>query len=81
MATHNQFMFATGIENSYPNIILPDGTVKRVDEMAKAGHYDRWEEDFSLVKEMVVAYRHASPYGKRNGYRVFALRPALLFYV
>jgi hypothetical protein len=36
------FMFATGIENSYPTILLPDGTRKRVDEMEKCGHYQRW---------------------------------------
>lgn len=35
----SKFMFATGIENSYPNIMLPDGTTKRVDEMEKTGHY------------------------------------------
>ncbi len=29
----NKFMFATGIENSYPTIKLPDGTTKRVDEL------------------------------------------------
>jgi len=50
--TGSKFMFATGIENSYPNIILPDGRIKRVDEMAKTGHYEKWEEDFLLVKEM-----------------------------
>ena len=33
----SKFMFATRIENSYPTIILPDGTGKRVDEMEKAG--------------------------------------------
>ncbi|MEJ7684476.1 MAG: hypothetical protein WKG06_42845 [Segetibacter sp.] len=30
-----QFMFATGIENSYPTIQLPDGSTKRVDELEK----------------------------------------------
>jgi beta-glucosidase/6-phospho-beta-glucosidase/beta-galactosidase len=47
----NQFMFATGIENSYPMITLPDGTRKRVDEMEKCGHYKLWKEDFDLVVE------------------------------
>ena len=42
------FMFATGIENSYPTILLPDGTVERVDELAKTDHYKQWETDFSL---------------------------------
>jgi len=35
-------MFATGIENSYPNILLRDGTIKRVDEMEKTDHYNQW---------------------------------------
>ena len=41
------FLFATGIENSYPTI---SGGV-RIDQMEKCGHYARWEEDFALVKE------------------------------
>src|SRR5215218_3864378 len=40
----HEFMFATGIENSYPTIALPDGTAMRVDEMEKTGHYERWRE-------------------------------------
>ncbi len=36
-AQQNKFMFTTGIENSYPTIALPDGTIKRVDEMGKQG--------------------------------------------
>jgi beta-glucosidase/6-phospho-beta-glucosidase/beta-galactosidase len=44
-------MFATGIENSYPMITLPNGTRKRVDEMEKCGHYKLWKQDFDLVKE------------------------------
>lgn len=59
----NKFMFATGIENSYPNIKLPDGTVKRIDEMKKCGHYDRWMEDFELTKEMGIDFlRYGPPY-------------------
>jgi beta-glucosidase/6-phospho-beta-glucosidase/beta-galactosidase len=58
-----EFMFATGIENSYPTIGLPDGTVFRVDEMAKTGHYERWQEDFQLVKEMGIEHlRYGPPY-------------------
>ncbi len=52
----SQFMFATGIENSYPTIQLPDGTTKRVDEMEKCGHYQRWKEDFALVKDMGIQH-------------------------
>ncbi len=59
----SKFMFATGIENSYPNIRLPDGTTKRVDEMAKTGHYDRWQEDFMLLKDVGIEYlRYGPPY-------------------
>lgn len=58
-----KFMFATGIENSYPNIILPDGSKFRVDEMAKTGHYERWEEDFALLKEVGIEFlRYGPPY-------------------
>jgi beta-glucosidase/6-phospho-beta-glucosidase/beta-galactosidase len=50
----NKFMFATGIENSYPTIILPDGTRKRVNEMEKCGHYELWKQDLDLVIETGV---------------------------
>ena len=56
-----KFMFSTGIENSYPNIILPDGTRKRVDEMEKCGHYKYWETDFMLVKELGIEYLRYGP--------------------
>ncbi|HET6468410.1 MAG TPA: family 1 glycosylhydrolase [Geminicoccaceae bacterium] len=57
------FMFATGIENSYPTIALPDGTTKRVDSMAKSDHYRRWREDFLKVKELGLAFlRYGPPY-------------------
>lgn len=60
-------MFATGIENSYPTIKLPDGTVKRVDEMEKTGFYDRWREDFALVKDLGIEYlRYGVPYFKTH---------------
>lgn len=56
-------MFATGIENSYPTIVLPDGKIKRVDEMEKTGHYNRWKEDLQLVKELGVEFlRYGPPY-------------------
>ncbi len=60
-------MFATGIENSYPTILLPDGTTRRVDEMEKAGHYAQWEKDFDLVKEMGIEFlRYGPPYYKTH---------------
>ena len=55
------FMFATGIENSYPTIVLPDGTRKRVDEMEKCGHYRRWREDFALTKQLGIDYLRFGP--------------------
>lgn len=58
-----KFMFSTGIENSYPTIILPDGSTKRVDEMEKAGHYTHWETDMKLVKELGLEFlRYGPPY-------------------
>ena len=41
----SEFLFATGIENSYPTIA---GGL-RVDEMEKCDHYRRWREDLALV--------------------------------
>ena len=62
-----RFMFATGIENSYPTIHLPDGTKKRVDEMEKTDHYRRWREDFELVRELGIEYlRYGPPYYKTH---------------
>src|SRR2546430_14621491 len=48
------FLFATGIEGSYPTIPLPDGTRYRMDEFEKTGHYEHWKEDFDLVTELGV---------------------------
>lgn len=56
-----KFMFSTGIENSYPTILLPDGTTKRVDEMEKCGHYVHWETDFLLVKELGLEFLRYGP--------------------
>ena len=57
----SQFMFSTGIENSYPTIRLPDGTTKRVDEMEKCGHYKRWRDDFQLVNELGIHHLRYGP--------------------
>ena len=63
----HQFMFATGIENSYPTIRLPDGSEKRVDELEKTDFYNRWREDFGLVKDLRIEYlRYGSPYYKTH---------------
>jgi beta-glucosidase/6-phospho-beta-glucosidase/beta-galactosidase len=63
----HRFMFATGIENSYPTIKLPDGSTKRVDELEKTDFYNRWREDFGLVKELGIEYlRYGAPYYKTH---------------
>jgi beta-glucosidase/6-phospho-beta-glucosidase/beta-galactosidase len=60
-------MFATGIENSYPTIELPDGRTKRVDEMEKCGHYEHWLDDFELVRELGISFlRYGPPYHKTH---------------
>src|SRR5438067_7345764 len=65
-STH-KFMFATGIENSYPVITGKDGRDLRVDEMAKCSHYDLWREDFRLVKEMGLEFlRYGPPYYREH---------------
>jgi len=54
------FMFATGIECSYPTI--EHGTVRR-DQMDECGHYRRWQEDLHLVKDMGLrVLRYGLPY-------------------
>lgn len=50
------FMFATGIENSYPVV-----GGKRVDEMAKCGHYRHWRTDFDLVEELGIDFLRYGP--------------------
>lgn len=51
------FMFATGIENSYPTI--PGGI--RIDQMEKCGHYQRWRDDLQLVKELGIHFLRWGP--------------------
>jgi beta-glucosidase/6-phospho-beta-glucosidase/beta-galactosidase len=58
----SQFMFATGIENSYPTIEWKGKTIRQ-DELAKTKHYDRWRDDFRLVRELGIEYlRYGAPY-------------------
>ncbi|UOQ66393.1 family 1 glycosylhydrolase [Hymenobacter volaticus] len=54
------FMFATGIECSYPTIA--GGTIRR-DLLAETDHYNRYKEDLGLVKEMgLKVLRYNLPY-------------------
>jgi beta-glucosidase/6-phospho-beta-glucosidase/beta-galactosidase len=58
----SQFMFATGIENSYPTIEWKGKTIRQ-DELAKTRHYDHWRDDFRLVRELGIEYlRYGAPY-------------------
>ena len=52
------FLFATGIENSYPTI--HNGRT-RIDEMASCGHYEHWRTDFDLVQDMGLSYLRYGP--------------------
>ncbi|MFC0385648.1 family 1 glycosylhydrolase [Muricoccus vinaceus] len=52
------FMFATGIENSAPTIA--GGRIRR-DQLAECGHYERWQEDFALVREVGCNYLRYGP--------------------
>jgi beta-glucosidase len=59
----HSFLFATGIENSYPVVTGRDGRDMRVDEMFKCHHYERWKEDFCLVRELGLEFlRYGPPY-------------------
>ncbi|WP_151088287.1 family 1 glycosylhydrolase [Hymenobacter baengnokdamensis] len=54
----SQFLFATGIENSYPTI--QNGKVRQ-DEMEKCGHYKFWQKDFDLVQELGIEVLRYGP--------------------
>jgi len=58
--TPGNFMFATGIECSYPTI---DQGKTRRDQLDECKHYERWKEDFGLVKELGLnVLRYGLPY-------------------
>jgi beta-glucosidase/6-phospho-beta-glucosidase/beta-galactosidase len=52
------FLFATGIENSYPTI---NGGRTRVDEMERCGHYTHWSTDFDCVQELGISFLRYGP--------------------
>jgi hypothetical protein len=52
-----EFMFATGIECSYPTI---DGGRWRLDQLESTDHYRFWRRDLELVRE---AWGFSSPGG------------------
>jgi beta-glucosidase/6-phospho-beta-glucosidase/beta-galactosidase len=61
------FLFATGIENSYPTILTEKSKVCRIDEMEKTLHYQKWKEDFRLVSELGIKFlRYGPPYHRSH---------------
>lgn len=52
-----KFMFAVGIECSYPTIA---GNA-RVDQMRDTGHYEMWRTDLKLVRELGLRYLRYGP--------------------
>lgn len=54
----SKFMFATGIENSIPVI---DNGKKRIDELEKCRHYQFWQKDIDLVKELGIQFLRYGP--------------------
>lgn len=62
LPTHKpgNFMFATGIECSYPTI--DQGRTRR-DQLAECGHYQHWRKDLQLVKDLgLKVLRYGLPY-------------------
>ena len=58
----SNFMFATGIECSYPTI---DHGRTRRDQLAETYHYERYKEDLGLVRELgLKVLRYNLPYYK-----------------
>ncbi|MBC8141466.1 MAG: family 1 glycosylhydrolase [Armatimonadetes bacterium] len=56
----DSFLFATGIECSYPKI--QNNTIRR-DQLAECGHYDNYKQDLALIKDMgLKAVRYGLPY-------------------
>jgi uncharacterized protein (DUF362 family)/beta-glucosidase/6-phospho-beta-glucosidase/beta-galactosidase len=57
------FVFATGIECSYPTIAGPGGGHRRVDELERTFHYQHWRDDLALVPEVGLRHlRYGPPY-------------------
>lgn len=52
------FVFATGIECSYPTI---EQGVWRRDQMASSRHYQQWQRDFELAREIGVTHLRYGP--------------------
>lgn len=57
------FLFATGIECSYPTIAGRNARPARVDQLERTFHYRHWKTDLSLVRQLGLRYlRYGPPY-------------------
>lgn len=54
----DRFLFATGIECSYPTL---EGGRWRMDQMAATGHYRSWRTDLELVRSLGLRYLRYGP--------------------
>src|SRR3954462_11845331 len=52
-----RFMFAVGIECSYPLI----AGNQRVDQLRDTGHYEMWQTDLRLLRELELRYLRYGP--------------------
>jgi beta-glucosidase len=57
----HRFLFATGIENSYPTITGKNGESIRRDELESTGFYQHWREDLELLRDLKVEYLRYGP--------------------
>lgn len=58
------FMFAAGIECSYPTI---EHCQVRRNQLAECGHYERWREDLALTRELGLnVLRYGLPYHRTH---------------
>lgn len=57
-ARAGEFMFATGIECSYPTI---ENSRWRMDQLFETGHYRYWRRDLELVRELGLRYLRYGP--------------------
>jgi hypothetical protein len=59
----SRFVFATGIECSYPTVSDVQGRRLRVDQLEQTFHYHYWQQDFALVRELGLHWlRYGPPY-------------------
>lgn len=67
------FIFATGIECSYPTIADANGRKVRIDQLEKSFHYRYWQTDLMLVREQGLHWlRYGPPYYSINtGYGLY----------